>query len=410
MRNYQLNLGLKFNNGQQKKKTFTASFTKSLCEITIMKFNSTTLLGFLLLASFGFAKAQSLSDKLATPKTLNLYKNLHRLSKTNILFGHQDALAYGTNWKYIDGKSDVKDVVNDYPAVYGWDIARIEHDSTKNIDGVPFIKMKKYIKDAYKRGGVITISWHFDNPLSGKSAWDTTKNAVAAILPGGVKHELYKSWLDKAAKFMHGLKGENGETIPILFRPFHELTGNWFWWGKNTCTPDELKQAWRFTINYLRNEQKLHNLIIVYNTNGIETEQGFLERYPGDDMADVLSFDLYQFNNDKNSFIKSVNNNLKIITQIAQQKGKFVAFAETGYEAIPDPEWWTETLWPAIKEFPVSYILVWRNAGYMPSINKMHYYAPFKGQISEQDFQKFYQSKKITFEKSLGKKKIYQSN
>lgn len=357
------------------------------------------------------ANAQPLSDKLATKETVALYKNLHKLSNQFTLFGHQDDLAYGANWKYIEGKSDIKDIVNDYPAVYGWDIARIELDSNKNIDGVPFAKMRKYIQEGYKRGGVITLSWHFDNPLSGGSAWDTTKNAVAAILPGGEKHKLYKSWLDKAANFMYTLKGSNGEQIPILFRPFHELTGNWFWWGKNTCSPEEFIKAWQFTVNYLRNEKKLHNLIYVYNTNDFADEKEFLERYPGDDMVDIVSFDRYQFEGQsKNTFINTIKTSLSTLTKIAREKKKLAAFAETGYEAIPDPKWWTETLWPAIKDYSLAYVLVWRNAGYMPSMKKMHYYAPFKGQLSEADFIKFYQNKKILFEKTLGKKKLYQAN
>ncbi len=370
-----------------------------------------TIICIYLLSFMGIANAQSLSDKLATKETISLYKNLHKLSTQFTLFGHQDDLAYGVNWKYIEGKSDIKDMVNDYPAVYGWDIARIELDSINNIDGVPFAKMRKYIQEGYKRGGVITLSWHFDNPLSGGSAWDTTKNAVAAILPGGEKHELFKSWLDKAANFMYTLKGNNGEQIPILFRPFHELTGNWFWWGKNTCNPEELIKAWQFTVNYLRNEKKLHNLIYVYNTNDFANGKEFLERYPGDDMVDIVSFDMYQFENqDKNTFINAVKKSLSILTKIAREKKKLVAFAETGYEAIPEPKWWTETLWPAIKDYPLAYVLVWRNAGYMPSMKKMHYYAPFKGQLSEPDFIKFYQNKKILFEKTLSKKKLYQAN
>lgn len=375
-----------------------------------MNINRIVLLSTIFFALAIIANAQSLSDKKATKETITLYKNLHRLAKSHTLFGHQDDLAYGTKWKYIAGKSDIKDVVNDYPAVYGWDLARIEHDSVNNIDGVPFAKMRKYIQDGYKRGGVITLSWHFDNPLSGGSAWDTTKNAVASILPGAEKHELYKTWLDKAARFMHTLKGSKGEAIPILFRPFHELSGNWFWWGKNTCSPEELKSAWRFTIDYLKNEKKLHNLIIIYNTNDIKTEQEYLERYPGDERVDVVSFDFYQFDDNKSAFINTVRNNLNIINKIAKERSKLAAFAETGYEAVPDKKWWTETLWPAIKDYPLSYVLVWRNAGYVPSMKKMHYYAPFKGQISEADFKKFYQNEKVLFEKSLGQKKIYQTN
>jgi mannan endo-1,4-beta-mannosidase len=336
--------------------------------------------------------AQSLNNKNATKETVALYKNLHRIKQKHTLFGHQDDLAYGANWRYIEGKSDIKDVVNDYPAVYGWDISGIEIDSKKNIDGVPFYKMRDYIQAGYKRGSVITLSWHFDNPLTKGSSWDTTKNTVKSILPGGIKHELYKLWLDKAANYIHTLKGPKGEAIPILFRPFHELTGSWFWWGKNFTTVDEIKQAWKFTADYLTIEKKLNNLIFVYNTNDFKTEAEFLERYPGDEYIDVLSYDFYQFSiQEKDKFIAKVRQQNSVITKLAKERNKLAAFAETGFEAIP-----------------LSYVLVWRNAGYMESMKKQHYYGPFKGQLSEADFKKFYKHDKILFEKSTRLKKLYQ--
>jgi mannan endo-1,4-beta-mannosidase len=352
--------------------------------------------------------AQQLIDPNATAETRALYKNLHQLSKKHIMFGHQDDLAYGVNWRYKANRSDIKDVVNDYPAVYGWDLGYIEKNSPTNIDGIPFDKMRQYIKDGYRRGAVITLSWHLDNPLTGGSTWDTTQRTVATILPGGQKHELFKTWLASAAGFMKTLKGPKGEAIPLLFRPFHELNGNWFWWGKNKSTPEEFKAIWKFTINYLRNEQGLHNLIIVYNTNSFADEQEFLEKYPGDEMADVLSFDKYQFTNNSQEFIESTRKELNTLVRIAKAKNKLAAFAETGYEAVPDAQWWTKTLWPTIKDIPISYVLVWRNQGYMPSIKKMHYYAPYKGQVSERDFKQFYQIPTVIFEKTTQKKNLYQ--
>lgn len=109
-----------------------------------------------------------LSDNKATTETKNLFQNLNKLKEKGFLFGHQDDLAYGVNWKYEDGRSDVKDVTGDYPAIYGWDLGGLENDSENNLDGVPFKKMKQYIKDVYDRGGVNTISWHQNNPLTGK--------------------------------------------------------------------------------------------------------------------------------------------------------------------------------------------------------------------------------------------------
>ncbi len=232
----------------------------------------------------GNANAQLLIDPQATKETQALYKNLHVLSKNYTLFGHQDDLAYGVSHpmnskKSAHSMSDIKDLVNDYPAVYGWDLGKIEHGASKNIDGIPFTKMRQYIQEGYQRGAVITLSWHLDNPLTGGSTWDTTQRTVASILPGGIKHGLYKNWLDRAATFMHSLKGKNGEAIPLLFRPFHELNGDWFWWGKNQTTVEEFIAIWKFTVSYLRNEKGLHNLMVQNEQNASLTNtDGFVCR------------------------------------------------------------------------------------------------------------------------------------
>ena len=346
----------------------------------------------------------SLSDKKSTKNTVTLYKNLQKTIDKGVLFGHQDDLAYGVNWKYEENRSDITDVTGDYPAVYGWDIAGIENDNPKNIDGVPFDKMKEYIKAANERGGISTISWHFDNPATGKNAWDNTPNSLKTVLPDGKNHQKFISWLDKAAAFFLSLKDKKGDNIPILFRPYHELTGSWFWWGKGNCTPEEFKALWKFTFNYLQ-KKGVHNLIYIYNTSGFKTEEEFLEYYPGSEYADILSFDNYQNSDDKNGekFIAESQHQFQIIDKIAKEQHKLTALAEAGYEAVPDPKWWTGTLLKAIGNYKISYVLLWRNHGWQEKEQKMHYYAPFKGQVSEKDFIDFYNLDTTLFEKDAAK-------
>lgn len=355
-----------------------------------------------------------LSDKNGTAETKALYQNLKTLSAKGYLFGHQDDLAYGVNWRYEKDRSDVKDVCGDYPGIYGWDLGGLERNNgEKNIDGVPFKNMRQYIKDAYKRGGVITISWHFDNPSTGGNAWDTAHGTVASILPGGASHELFKTWLDKAAGFILSLKGENKELIPVLFRPFHELTGTWFWWGPNNCSAEQFKILWRFTNYYLKEVKKCHNLIYVYNTGGdFKTKEEFLERYPGDDMVDMLSFDTYQWGDPSkdDGFTKNVDRLLSIVDSAAAETNKLTAIAETGYEAIPYASWWTDVLQKAIGNHTIAYVLLWRNHGYNEWSKKMHYYVPNKGQVSENDFIKFYEAEKTLFEKDAAKENLYKAH
>jgi len=358
-----------------------------------------------------FVKAQPV-NKNATTQTVNLYRNLKKLSAKGFMFGHQDDLAYGVNWRYEPGNSDIKTVVNDYPAVYGWDLGGIEADQANNLDGIPFKKMKQFIKDGYARGGVITISWHARSPIgAAKGAWDTTHGTVTSIIPGGANHDLYKSWLDKIAAFISSLKGDRGESIPVLFRPYHELTGNWFWWCRNASTDFEFKTLWRFTVYYLQHEKKLNNLLWVYNTSdNVRSADEFMQRYPGDDMVDMLSFDGYQYDDPQKNdwFVKNTRSLLLIIDSIATEKGKLSALAETGYEAIPYPEWWTNTLLHAIDSTRISYVLVWRNHGYAEWNKKMHYYAPYKGQVSADDFIRFFNLPNTFFEKDVAAEKLYQ--
>lgn len=346
----------------------------------------------------------SLSDKKATPETVSLYKKLNLLAQKGYLFGHQDDLAYGVKWKYENGRSDVKDVVGDYPAVYGWDIAGLERNDANNIDGIPFTKMKQYIEEANQRGGISTISMHFDNPATGKSAWDNSPNTLKSILPGAENHQKFTIWLDKAADFFLSLKDKKGKNIPILFRPYHELTGGWFWWGKGNGTPEEFKTLWKFTFDYLQ-KKGVHNLIYIYNTGSFSSKEDFLDKYPGDDYADILSFDSYQNNDDKEGkkFIEEVQNQLKIIDEIGKKQNKLIAIAEAGYEAIPDPKWWTGTLSKAIGDYKISYVLLWRNHGWQEKEQKMHFYAPYPGQVSTKDFVDFYKLDKTLFEKDIKK-------
>ena len=328
------------------------------------------------------------------------------------MFGHQDDLAYGVNWKYVPGRSDVKDVTGDYPAVYGWELGRLETDQTVNIDSVPFDKMRGFIRDIYSRGGVNTISWHLNNPLTGKTAWDPAPGTVASILPGGEKNQLYKTWLDKVAAFLLDLKGSNGELIPVIFRPFHELNGDWFWWGEKHCTPEQYRQMWHFTITYLRDTKGVHNLLYAFNTDRFASKEEYLKKYPGDEWTDIIGFDIYQRKSgaDANEqFAKDTDRMLSTLEELAAQRKKIPALTEFGYGQVPDSTWWTNALGKALKSHKLSYALAWRNAG-MKSSGENEYYLPYKGQISEKDFINFYQLENTLFQKEVSKENLYKQH
>ncbi|MFL5741540.1 MAG: glycoside hydrolase family 26 protein [Flavisolibacter sp.] len=350
------------------------------------------------------------NDKKATRETIHLYRHLQALMKKGILFGHQDDLAYGVGWKYERGRSDIKDVTGDYPAVYGFELGRLELGHKVNLDSVPFDQIKNFIRTAYERGGVITLSWHLNNPLSGKTAWDPAPGTVASILPGGEKNALYKTWLDKVADFLLDLKGKKGEYIPIIFRPFHELNGNWFWWGRSHCSPEELKQLYQFTESYLRDVKNIHHLLYAFNTDRFNSTDEYLERYPGNDWVDIVGFDIYQRNEGEaanKQFVQDLDKMLSLLEGIANEKGKIPALTEFGFASVPDHNWWTSVFWKALAPHHVAYALAWRNAG-AKSNGQYEFYVPYKGQASAADFVKFYHEKRTLFQKEVSKENIYQ--
>ena len=182
------------------------------------------------------------------------------------------------------------------------------------------------------------------------------------------------------ADFLSGLKGKNGEFIPIIFRPFHELNGNWFWWGKDHCTPEEFKALWHFTISYLRDTKHIHHLLYAYNTDKFETKEDYLIKYPGDEWTDVVGFDIYQRNGgaDGNArFVNDLNGMLTMLQDIAHASNKIPALTEFGYGTVPDSTWWTDVLWKALQSHKISYALAWRNAGAKAN-GTTEFYLPYK--------------------------------
>jgi len=146
--------------------------------------------------------------------------------------------------------------------------------------------------EVFDRGGINTATWHLNNPVTKGTAWDVFP-AVQQILPDSSSEDLYKSELKHIAAFLHQLRTSDGKLVPVIFRPFHENNGNWFWWGKGHCTPEEYIRLWRFTVGYLRDTLQVHNLLYVYSTDMFETQQQYLERYPGDEWVDILGTENY---------------------------------------------------------------------------------------------------------------------
>lgn len=352
---------------------------------------------FLLCLSLSLQAAKPVpADPKATRETVKLYQRLIKLQQKGTMFGHQDDLPYGHTWYDEPGRSDVREVCGDYPAVFGWELGHLELGHAYNLDSVNFDKVVGWIKEMNNKRAIQTISWHLRNPLTGGTSWDVSnKKTVKAILPGGEKNELYRQYMDKLADFMLRLKDGKGRYIPIIFRPFHEHTGSWFWWGKDLCTAEDYRALWRYTATYLRDTRNIHHLLYSYSTGMVNSTADYMDRYPGDDLIDMVAFDAYDYGGD---FAASLKKNCEIVTGVAAEREKIPAVSETGANLSKNPEWWTKTLLEVIRPFRMSYALVWRNAY---NNTREIPYAPYKGSPDEQDFVKFYKDKKTLFLKDI---------
>ena len=361
------------------------------------------------IALFSFSQKVKIQtiDKNATRETKALNANLKKLSEKYILFGHQHATQYGHGWIGDENRSDVKSVTGSHPAVIGVDFSSLYGPSESEIEKEK-TSLIKYISETYDRGGVITAAWHFNNPVSNTSFYWNDSTAIAAvknIIPGGTHHQKYKSILKNIADVAKATKGNDGKIVPIIFRPFHEFDGDWFWWGAGHCSIDEFKTLWQFTVTYLKDSLHVHNFIYAFSPdNKFFTEEKYLERYPGNDFVDLVGVDNYgDFGRGGHYDLDAGFKKLKIVSDFALKNGKLAAFTETGLESIPDSTWWTNKLLKTLlrSDLKLCYVLVWRNDSKSPT----HFYAPFPGQKSEKDFIDFYNSPNTIFENDL--KNIY---
>lgn len=346
----------------------------------------------------------SLADAAATPETAALFYNLLNLSKAHTLFGHQHATEYGHGWSGDADRSDVKSVTGSHPAVIGVDFSGFTGRSPEEIQKAKN-DVRKNVVETYNRGGVTTVAWHFSNPVSGGGFYwkdSVSLPAVSYIIPGGKAHNQYKEILKGIGDWANNTRGADGKIVPMIFRPFHEFDGGWFWWGAPHSTREEFISLWRFTVSYLRDSLGVHSFIYAFSPdNKFNTEAEYLDRYPGDAWVDMVGMDNYGDMGRDGYNIDAATRKLKIVSDYAVKKSKLAAFTETGLESIPNGAWWNDVLLKIMKSdsMRLSYVLVWRNDRSSPT----HYYAPFPGHSSVPDFLKFYADPYTLFESDLPK-------
>lgn len=354
--------------------------------------------GLFLSACSGSKKEQTQEIESPTPAQ-TLIALLDSTAKSgHFYFGHHDDTAYGHDWKYEKGKSDIKDMTGEYPGLMSWDLGMLEYDSTKNLDGVPFNFIAEEIAAQNARGGINAISWHPRNPLSGGDSWDTSASPLHEIAENPELAQKLDSWIAKTADFINSLKDADGNPVPVIFRPWHENSGTWFWWGAGNSTPEEYIDLWKRT-RRIFDEKGVNNVVWAYSPDKDLTIEDYLRTYPGDEYVDILGNDIYHFNGEEGveEYRNRVSKQLSIVSEEAKKRGKILAFTETGLEGMGMDKWYTQVLLPLIKDQPIAYVCVWRNA--VQTEKAGHFYVPYPGHPAESDFKLFYENPQTIFVK-----------
>lgn len=323
------------------------------------------------------------ADIRATAETHALFENLRTIGQHGFIFGAQNTTSVGRGWTSNAAKplkSDVQKSTGDFPGVFGFDFNKWDFDRSRN-----WMLDLDQVKEIYRRGGIVTFSWHMNNPITGKSSKDKTGRALKEILPGGKRNALFNSWLDKVALFADAARVD-GKAIPIIFRPFHENTGDWFWWGSQNA-PEDFIAAFRYVVTYLREEKYVHSFLYAYSPAKPTSVEHYLATYPGDAFVDILGFDCYM----TETRPESLKPYVAIVSGLAQEKRKIAAITETGcrkgVQNSSDTQWFTNNLLTPLREMPpeagIAYCLTWQN-------QDSGYWVPLPGDPTHADFLKFY--------------------
>lgn len=278
-------------------------------------------------------------------KALQSYLNGLKNSD-QVLFGHQNDVSRSVNANASLG--DVYDVTGSVSGVFGIDTLALAGSEAGGTDAASALRNSvEYSKKAAQNGAIVSLSAHMPNFTNSKikknddgsydffncdfsESKDLSNDSLKTILPGGENNEVYNAYLDIIADYANRLAMDK---IPVMFRPLHENTGSWFWWG-STNSEESYKSLYRYTRDYLESKG-VHNLLYVYSPCGpVSSEEDFMSRYPGDEYVDVLGFDYYAdytYGQDADeSYFENLDSTCRVVSKIADEHNKIAGISECG--------------------------------------------------------------------------------
>ncbi|MDO5409608.1 MAG: glycosyl hydrolase [Lachnospiraceae bacterium] len=384
----------------------------------------------LTLAKLSLTSEVTLADAEATADTKAVYAYLDAVGKSEyVIYGHQDDTWHKAGDLLCKNgiESDTYDITGSLPGVMGVDTLALlgnEYSAERyNNEIIPITgevplpetmegnlqAIANISNQAIEAGSIITLSSHMPNfsvveekadykegdptymkyDFSGYTPNTLSGDPVNQILPGGKYNEKFNAFLDVIAAYAKKVDGT------ILFRPFHENTGSWFWWGAAFCDAATYKSVYKYTVEYLRDEKDVHNMLYLY---GPSSEAASMEeyevRYPGDEYVDMVGFDMYNIKApaDNSAWYDSFEKELQIVNDFAKTHNKLVAVTETGAANDPQPgenqtallktgnearDWYNKVM-EIVSKSDASYYLLWANFSKTDG-----YYTPYVDSVNE---------------------------
>lgn len=336
-------------------------------------------------------------DSDATVKTKALYFNLKKMQDSDqFLFGQE----FFNSFRFSSGSahgneedSDSKAVTGAHPAVLGSDFHYyLEKNDTERGFHTQAVKW------AYQQGYVITFDWH----LSARGTTSYEYSPSSANLAKNIVNnsngdrDWYYGELDKIIEIINEDLVVDDDTIPIIFRPLHEMNGSWFWWGSSgTGTTDNYKALYQLTVDYIK--ERTRSVLFCWSPN-ISFNSNY---YPGDEYVDVVGVDGYELTT------TTLREQVGAVVDFAMEHDKIAALTETGYRIDQGSvagdnaraAYWVDVILPGIRNDPagkakkIAWVLTWINSSWSFP------YVPHTGSSAgaKQDFIDFKNSEAAVF-------------
>ena len=222
-----------------------------------------------------------------------------------------------SGWSEIASGTDYFDISGDYTLVITEDVLKSLQEGGLIIGGHDYTAVAVYLEN---NGTALDPNKDYAFYKA-----DTEFDATNATVEGTWENKVFTEDLKNAAAYLKLLRDAD---IPVLWRPFHEAAGGWFWWGKDAAS---FKSLWIAMFNYFKTEG-LDNLIWVWTTEGNDSDW-----YPGDQYVDIVGRDVYN---------KETADCVSEYTSIAENYGnKIVSLSECGTVGLISEQWASGARW-----------------------------------------------------------------